>query len=114
MGGVPIMCQTSSYAKGDEDAVVSTFKFLILCGFFYVCVLSCFSYIQLFMTPWTIVHQAGSPVHGILQARILKWVAMHSLKGIFLTQGSNQCLLHLLHWQAGSLQLEPVWKPYLS
>ena len=94
MGGVPIMCQTSSYAKGDEDAVVSTFKFLILCGFFYVCVLSCFSYIQLFMTPWTIVHQAGSPVHGILQARILKWVAMHLLQGIFLTPGSNPGLLH--------------------
>ena len=58
MGGVPIMCQTSSYAKGDEEAIVSTFKFLTLCGFFYACVLSCFSYIQLFMTPWTIIHQA--------------------------------------------------------
>ena len=29
----------------------------------------------------------GSPVHGILQARILKWVAMPSSKGNFLTQG---------------------------
>ena len=25
------------------------------------------------------------------------------LQGIFLTQGSNPCLLYLLHWQAGSL-----------
>ena len=33
----------------------------------------------------------GSSVHGILQARILEWVA--SGKGIFLTQGSNPCLL---------------------
>ena len=30
----------------------------------------------------------GSPVHGILQARILEWVAM-SPQGIFPTQGSN-------------------------
>ena len=29
------------------------------------------------------------------------------LQGIFPTQGSNQSLLHLLHWQAGSLQLVP-------
>ena len=33
-------------------------------------------------------------VHGILQARILEWVAL--LQGIFLTQGSNPCLLKLL------------------
>ena len=27
------------------------------------------------------------------------------IQGIFLTQGSNSCLVHLLHWQAGSLPL---------
>jgi len=31
----------------------------------------------------------GSSVHGILQARILEWVAMASLQQIFQTQGSN-------------------------
>ena len=32
----------------------------------------------------------GSSIHGILQARILEWVASHSLlQVIFLTQGSN-------------------------
>ena len=36
---------------------------------------------------------SGSSVHGILQARILKWVAMPCSKGIFLTQGSNLGLL---------------------
>ena len=29
------------------------------------------------------------------------------LQGIFLTQGSNPCLLCLLHWQVGSLPLVP-------
>ena len=37
--------------------------------------------------------QAGSSVHGILQARVLEWVAIPSPR-IFLTQGLN---LHLLH-----------------
>ena len=31
---------------------------------------------------------------GILQARILEWVAMPSSRGIFPTQGSNPCLRH--------------------
>ena len=33
-------------------------------------------------------------VHGILQARILEWVAVPFSRGIFLTQGSNISLLH--------------------
>ena len=33
------------------------------------------------------------------------------LQGIFLTQGSNLCLLCLLHWQANSLPLMPPGKP---
>ena len=35
----------------------------------------------------------GSSVHGIFQARILEWVAIFILQGIFVTQGSK---LHLL------------------
>ena len=49
----------------------------------------------------------GSSVHGMLQARILEWVAISSFKGIFWTQGLNPHLLRLLHWQAGSLPLVP-------
>ena len=37
----------------------------------------------------------GSSVHGISQARILGWYFL--LQGVFHTQGSNQCVLHLLH-----------------
>ena len=36
----------------------------------------------------------GSSLHGILQARILEWVAMPFSKGILLTQGSNTDVLH--------------------
>ena len=39
-------------------------------------------------------------------------VGCHALlQGIFWTQGSNWCLLHLLPWQAGSLSLAPPRKP---
>ena len=53
----------------------------------------------------------GSFVHGILKARILKWVCHSLLQGIFPTQGSNPHLLCLLHWQAGSSLLVPPEKP---
>ena len=46
----------------------------------------------------------GSSVHGILQARILEWVAIFSSRGIFLTQGSNlpyrQILSSCATWEA--------------
>jgi len=53
---------------------------------------------------------AGSSVHGILQARILEWVAISSSRGIFPTQGSNP---HLLHWQMDSLSLGHLGVPCL-
>ena len=33
------------------------------------------------------------------------------LQGLFQTQGLNPSLLHLLHWQMGSLPLAPPGKP---
>ena len=58
-----------------------------------VAVLSHFSHVQLcdpldYCPP-------GSLVHGLLQARILEWVAMPSSTGIFLIQRLNPCLLCL-------------------
>ena len=50
----------------------------------------------------------GSSVHGILQARILEWVAICSSRG-----SSQNCVYCLLHWQAGSLPLVPSGKPWL-
>ena len=44
----------------------------------------------------------GSSVRGILQARILEWVAISFLRG------SNR---HLLHWQVDSLPLHHLGNP---
>ena len=47
----------------------------------YVYVLSCFNCVQLFVTPWTAACRAPLSM-GILQARILEWVAMPSSRGL--------------------------------
>ena len=56
----------------------------------------------------------GSSVHGIFQARILERVAISYSRGIFPIQGSNPCLLHLLHWSVDSLPLVTLGKPLTS
>ena len=53
-----------------------------------------------------------SSVHGILQARVLEWVAMPSSRGS--SWPRNLSLLCLQHWQVGSLPLVPHWKPCIS
>ena len=45
----------------------------------------------------------GFSVHGILQARILEWVAMSSSRGY--SWPRDWTLFYLLHWQVGSLPL---------
>ena len=57
------------------------------------CMLSCFSHIQVIVTAWTVAHQGplclwDSPSKNV-------GVGCHALlQGIFLSQGSNLCLLH--------------------
>ena len=60
--------------------------------------------------PWTVCSPSGSSVHGISQARIVKWVYHFFLP----TQGSNPSILH---WQADSLPLShqgSLWGDQLS
>ena len=53
---------------------------------------------------------SGSSVLGILQARILEWVAMPSSRGS--SQPRDQAHVScLLHWQVGSLPLVAPGKP---
>ena len=73
-----------------------------LCWVFSVlCYAQSLSYIQLFATPWTVARQVPLSMGFSRQEY---WSGFHFLlQGIFLTQGSNPCLLPLLHWQADSL-----------
>ena len=63
------------------------------------------SYVQYFVTPWTVVHQAP----GILQARVLEWVAMLSSSG----SSRLKDRLRPPELQVDSLLSEPPGKPLL-
>ena len=68
--------------------------------------LSHFSSVRLCETLWTIAQQ---PPLSMDSPGKNTGVGCHALlQGIFLSQGSNPCLLHLPHWQAGSLLPVPT------
>ena len=84
-----------------DDAISLSFSYFLPLAVSGVCCCSVVS--GSFATPWTVVCQA-----------LCLWdfpgkntaVACHFfLQGIFLTQGSNLSLLHLLNWQKVSLPL---------
>ena len=73
-----------------------------------ICAKYC-SHIWLFVTPWTIATRILCPWHSPGKNT---GVGCHFLlQGIIPTQRSNLSLLHLLHWQVGSLPLAPAGKP---
>ena len=78
-----------------------------------MCVLSHFSRVQLrlFVTLWTVARQALLSV-GILQARILEWVAMPSSRES--SEPRDRTHVCLLHWQVGSLPVASHGKPQLA
>ena len=54
----------------------------------------------------------GSPVQGNFPGKNTGVDCHFFIQGIFTTQGLNPCLFHLLHWQANSLPLRHVGRPY--
>ena len=81
--------------------------------FKYACILSRFSCDWLFVTPWTAASR--SSVHGILQARILEWVAMPSSRG-FSWPRDQTCVSYVSCFgrQPLPLPLAPSGKPILN
>ena len=75
-----------------------------LCAF----MLSCFNHVQLFVTPWTIARQAPL-VHGILQARLLEWVAI-PCSSICSRPRDRTCVPCTA---GGFFTAEPAGKPYV-
>ena len=67
------------------------------------------SLVRLLVTLWTVAHQAPLSMGFSRQEY---WSGLFCpLLGIFLTQGLNLSFLHLLHWQADSLQLSHQKNP---
>ena len=61
------------------------------------------NHVRQFVTPWTVALQA--PLFMGFPSKNLGVGCHLLLQGIFLTQGSNRCLLCLLHWQVNFLPL---------
>ena len=72
--------------------------------------LSHFNRIRLFVTPWTVAHQAPLSM-AILQARVLDWVAVPSSRGSSRARDRTQVSYTYLHWQVGSLPLAHLGSP---
>lgn len=66
-----------------------------------------FSHSCLTLTPWPIAYQPGSSVHGIIQAKILEWIAVPLLRGL-LNQGPNLGASHCRQMKAAP---RPPGKP---
>ena len=83
-----------------------------LCVCVCVCVCVCIKSVQLRPTLCESMDFSppGSTVHGILQARILEWVAIPSSRGSSQSRDRTH-ISCLLHWQAGSLPLALRGKP---
>ena len=56
----------------------------------------------------------NSSVYGIIQARILGWVAIFYYRGSSQRRNWTLHLLHLLHWQADSLPLCHLESPHTT
>ena len=73
------------------------------------CVLSGYIVSNCRATPWTIATRLLCPRDSPGKNT---GVSCHFLlRGLFLTQGSNPCLLYLLHWQMDSLPLRHLGSP---
>ena len=77
-----------------------------------ICMLS---HVQFFGIPWRLYSLSWSSGHGILQARILKWIAISysSVSSRASSQPRDQTCSHscLPHWQVGSLTLPHLGSP---
>ena len=82
-------CNKMSWWEGLNSLRIKNHgQFSKLCVWVCVCA-SLLSHVWLFVTPWTVAHQDPLSM-GILQARILEWVAMPSSRGSSQLRGQTQ------------------------
>ena len=85
----------------EPPTVIGVYILYLDCGDSYlgVCILSCFSFVWLFVSLWTIIHQTRLPCPCDFPGKNTG-VGCHAfLQGMFPTQESNPCLLHFLYWR---------------
>ena len=68
------MYKNIKFAKTSYDFFLSPYLYVPLCA-------QSLSQVWFFVVQWTVAFQAPLPAHGILQARILEWVAVSFSRG---------------------------------
>ena len=98
-GGLTNNCEKKRSEKQRRKGKINPFECIYIHTHTYACMLSHFSCVQLFTTPWTIVCLPGSFVLGILQARILEWGLCNNLElgdgegdGRDVQEGGDMCI----------------------
>ena len=72
------------------------------------CMLSRFRHVRLFVTPWTIACQAALSL-GILQAKVLEWVAMPSSRGSSWPRDWT-CISYVSSLAGGFFTTSSIWE----
>ena len=83
---------------------------MLYANYILMCAQAC-SCVWLFAAPWIISCQTSLFKEFSRQEYCSGLLFL--TPGTFLTQWSNTCLLHFLHWQVDSLPLAPPGKPYI-
>jgi len=97
------------YLLSIEDRILKKIWEALSRAFYFVCVLS---HVWLFVTPWTIDHQAPLPMGFPRQEY---WSGLpFPAPGNLTNPGIKPSLLSLLHWQVDSLPCEPSGNPLVG
>ena len=105
-------------SPAEKDIVDWLFSNNIWEKLIFACMLSHFSHVWLFVTLWTVAHEASPSIgnqYNIVKLKKKKKNTGAFCQGIFLSQGLNPCLLRLLHyrqilyhWALNNLSLSPL------
>ena len=110
MFGTSVPALKSSQALAGEISLAQGSNPRLLCLLnWHACMLSRLSRVGLCATLWTVACQAPLSMEFSKQEYWSRLACRPP--GIFPTQGSNPPLIHLLHWQVGSLPPLPPGKP---
>ena len=82
----------------------------VIQSFMHACVLSCYSHVQLFLTPWIVAFQAPLSM-GFSRPEYWSGLPCPSPGDLPNSGVEPMSLLSLLNWQVGSLPLAPPRKP---
>ena len=103
------ICIWVTYTQCCIYEYVCVYKFkrceFVLSLLYNYCVLSCFSRVWLFVTPWTVAHKAVLSI-GLSRQEYRSWLPFPP-PGVSPTQGLSP---HFLRWQAVSLPLVATWE----